>query len=253
METVLQAIDIDATGLAICAVAVLVGAYIKGYSGFGASMLWVTSLSLVLPPLQVVPMILMFEVISSIHLLPGIWREIDWRSLWPLLLGTWLATPIGIYVLSTIPADPVRIVLSVVVFVAAVLIWRGFALKRVPGLPATIVIGGMAGLLNGSMGFVGPPVILFYFSSPIGVSIGRASIIAYFLGTDSVGTAMFAAQGLVDAAILWRTALFLPILFLGVWLGNRRFIDTEPESFRKFALCLLMALSVGLIARALWL
>ena len=36
-------------------------------------------------------------------------------------------------------------------------------------------------------------------------------------------------------------------------LGNRRFIETEPESFRKFALCLLMALSVGLVARAVWL
>ena len=32
--------------MAICVAAVLVGAYIKGYSGFGASMLWVTSLSL---------------------------------------------------------------------------------------------------------------------------------------------------------------------------------------------------------------
>ena len=34
--------------------AVLAGAYLKGYTGFGASMLWMTSLSLVLPLIQVV-------------------------------------------------------------------------------------------------------------------------------------------------------------------------------------------------------
>ena len=59
----------------------------------------------------------------------------------------------------------------------------------------------MAGVLNGSMGIVGPPVILFYFSSPTGVVAGRASIVAYFIGTDSVGAAMFAAQGLIDASV----------------------------------------------------
>ena len=38
----------------------------------------------------------------------------------------------------------------------------------------------MAGVLNGSMGIVGPLVILFYFLWPVGVVAGRASIIAYF-------------------------------------------------------------------------
>jgi uncharacterized protein len=102
------------------------------------------------------------------------------------------------------------------------------------------------------MGIVGPPVILFYFSSPIGVAVGRASIITYFIGTDSVATVMFAGQRLISAEVLWRTLLFLPLLFVGVAVGNRRFLETDPATFKKVALVVLIALSIALLVRAVW-
>ena len=252
LTDVLSALALEPASLAFCLLAVFAGAYLKGYTGFGASMLWVTSLSLLLPPLQVIPMVLMFEVATSLFLLPQIWRDIRWRSISALLIGTWVATPVGIYALASLPATPIRLALAVVVFAAAILILRGFALRREPNTPATVGIGLMAGALNGSMGIVGPPVILFYFSSPIGVVAGRASIIAYFIGTDAVGTAMFAAQDLIAEPVYWRTAAFLPLLFLGVAIGHRGFLKTDPETFTRLALFVLMALSVALFARALW-
>ena len=249
---VLHLAGLDASSFMFALVAVLAGAWLKGYTGFGASMFWMTSLSLVLPPLQVVPMVLMFEVVTSITLLPQIWNDVRWRSIALLLLGTWAATPIGIHALANLPPTPIRMALAIVVFVAAILILRGFALSKEPGRPATVGVGLMAGVLNGSMGIVGPPVILFYFSSPIGVVAGRASIIAYFIGTDSVATAMFATEGLIDASVFRRTAIFLPFLILGVVAGSRGFVKTDPETFRKVALFVLLALSVLLFARAAW-
>lgn len=68
-------------GVIFIVLSVLVGAFVKGYSGFGASMMWVASLSLVLPPHRVVPMVLLWEVGSSLQLLPAVWRNIEWRSL----------------------------------------------------------------------------------------------------------------------------------------------------------------------------
>lgn len=252
VESFLSATDLSLVELGICLVAVSAGAFLKGYTGFGASMLWVTSLSLVLPPLQVVPMVLMFEVVTSVYLLPGLWRQVDWKSIIVLLIGTWVTTPIGIYALSSLPAPPIRIALGLVVITAAILILRGFALSRVPGTATTLAVGGAAGLLNGSMGIVGPPVILFYFSSPIGVAAGRASIVTYFIGTDSVAVAMFSAQALIGEAVLWRTLAFLPVLFLGVALGNRGFLGTDPARFKQIALVVLMVLSAALLVRAVW-
>ena len=215
-------------------------------------MLWVTGLSLLLPPLEVVPMVLMFEIVSSVHLLPAIWRRIDWRSVGLLLVGTLAATPAGVYALASLPVDPARVVVAVVVLLATVLLWRGFALRKAPGKIATITIGLFAGLMNGGVGFVGPAVVLFYFSSPIGVAVSRASIITFFLGTGAAGAGAFAVQGLVTGEVLSRLAACLPILFLGVWIGHRRFERAEPDSFRKFGLLLLMFLAAALFARAVW-
>ena len=77
------------------------------------------------------------------------------------------------------------------VFGAAILIWQVFALDRAPGRSATVGVGLLAGFLNGSMAIVGPPVILFYFATPL-VAVGRASMVTYLLGTDSIGAGMFA-------------------------------------------------------------
>lgn len=252
VETFFTAIDLTSANLGFCLIAVLCGALLKGYTGFGASMLWMTSLSLVLPPLDVVPMVLMFEVATSVYLLPVLWRQVEWKSIATLLVGTWATTPFGIHLLSSLPPAPIRIALGVVVIIATILILRGFALKHTPGTSATLVVGGAAGLLNGSMGIVGPPVILFYFSSPIGVAAGRASIITYFIGTDSVATAMFAARDLIGIEVLWRTLLFLPVLFVGVALGNRRFLKSDPDAFKKIALKVLIVLSIALLVRAAW-
>ena len=249
---VLVSVGLDRLTLIFCALVVFAGSYLKGYTGFGASMLWATGLSLVLPPRDVIPMILMFEVVSSVYMLPQVWKDVQWRSIATLLMGTWIATPVGIYALSHLDAAPIRLGLAIAVFIAAILILRGFALTREPSTPSTFGIGMAAGALNGSMGIVGPPAILFYFSSPIGVVAGHASIVAYFIGTDAVGTVMFAAQDLIGANVYWRTVLFLPLLFLGVAVGSRGFIKTDPDTFKKVALFVLLGLSVSLFARALW-
>lgn len=252
LPDILTLLELNLSELTLCLIAVFAGAYLKGYTGFGASMLWVTSLSLILPPLQVIPMVLIFEVVTSIFLLPQIWKDVQWKSISLLLVGTWIATPFGIYALSSLPDAPIRVSLAIVVFIAAILILKGFELRSEPNKASTVGIGLMAGTLNGSMGIVGPPVILFYFSSPIGIVAGRASIIAYFIGTDAVGTAMFAAQGLIGSSVYWRTAVFLPLLLVGVAIGHRGFIKTDPDTFKKFALLVLMALSIFLFVRAVW-
>lgn len=230
--------------------AVLVGAFVKGYSGFGASMMWVASLSLVLPPHRVVPMVLLWEVGSSVQLLPEVWRKIEWRTLGWLFMGACIATPVGAYALSIVPANSIRISIGLIVFVGSYLIWRGFVWKGDPR-PATIVAVGTAfGLLNGSTALGGPPVILFYLATPTAVAAGRASIIAFFLATDALAAAAQAMTGVLSVDTMLAAALLFPIVVLGTWIGARHFIATEPENFKRFSLLLLMTLGLTVLVRA---
>ena len=51
--------------------------------------------------------------------------------------------------------------LALFVLIAAILLTQGYALKSLPGPAATFATGTASGLLNGSFGIGGPPVILF--------------------------------------------------------------------------------------------
>ena len=229
---------------------IFVAAIVRGFSGFGFSLLAISALSLVYTPAEIVPSIFMLELAASINLLPSIWKDIHWKSLWPLTLGCFIATPIGVWLLANMPAAPMQIALSIFVLVATFLLWWGFALKSMPGKIGSTLAGAASGLSNGAFGMGGPPVILFYFASPAGAAAGRASLTAFFLATDVIGLANQSTHGLVtwDAAI--RALTYLPALLAGVWIGARSFKGTNPETFRKAVLLLLAVLAVMIGAKA---
>lgn len=240
----------DLLPLALAAVIVFLAAIVRGYSGFGFSLLSITALSLVFSPAQVIPSIFMLEVAASAHMLPSIWREVHWRSLLPLILGSLIGTPIGVHALANLPQAPMTVALAAFVLAATFLLWRGFSLTAMPGTPATLAAGTAAGVANGAFGIGGPPVILFYFASPAGHAAGRASLIAYFLITDLIGLGFFGREGLVTGQSFILTLAFLPALIAGVWLGARSFRTADPARFRNIVLLVLTALALITAAKA---
>ena len=243
-----MSISVIAYGL----VCIFLAAIVRGYAGFGFSLLAITALSLALPLADVVPSIFLLELAASLHLLPGIWRDVHWWSLVPLTLGCLVGTPLGVYLLANVPAPPMQIALAAFVLLTAGLMWRGFALKTVPGPGASTAVGAASGFFNGAFGMGGPPVVLFYFASPAGNVVGRASIIVFFVATDFTGLAFQWREGLVTAEAFVRALVFLPALLAGVWLGARGFKGTDPARFRRWVLIILCALSLITIAKSIW-
>jgi uncharacterized membrane protein YfcA len=232
--------------------AILLAGIVRGYSGFGFSMIAVLSLSLFLPPVEVVPSILILEVAASFWLLPRVWRDVDWPSLTWILLGVLVGTPLGVHLLATVSALHMRISISLAVVVVVVLLLLGFGFKRMPGRPLMALIGLVTGVLNGGAAIGGPPAVIFYFSSPKAASVGRASLIALFLATDTIALGNCLVQGLIGANTALLTAIFLLPLVAGVTLGSRAFIKTDEKTFRLRILQLLLLLSAVSLVRALW-
>jgi uncharacterized membrane protein YfcA len=232
-------------GLAIYALAcVFAAAIVRGYSGFGFSLLAITSLSLVLPPTQVIPPIFMMEIAASLSLLPGVWKDIHWRSLGLLGAGCLVGTPIGVWFLASVPAAPMKIVLASAVLVAVGLLWSGYTRKTMPSAAETIATGGVSGLLNGAVGIGGPPIVVFFFNSPAGIAVGRASLIAFFIATDTMALGFLAAEGLATSEGFYRFLAFVPALLAGQWIGARSFKTANPIAFRRWILILLVVLAV---------
>lgn len=233
----------SAVEIIYCMVCVLVAAFVRGYSGFGFSLLAVTSMSLALPPAVILPTIFMMEVLASVSLLPSIWRDVHWRDLSLLWLGCLICTPLGVYLLSSVPVAPMKIALGVAVLAAVGLLLSGYQRATMPSPTETVFTGAVCGLLNGAFGIV-TPVVAFFFNSPAGAIVGRASLIAFFIGTDLMGLAFLSAQGLVTEESAIRFAVLAPALVVGQWLGARHFKGVAESDFRRRVLQLLALLAV---------
>ena len=237
--------------LAISAAVVLGAGFIRGFSGFGFAIFTVVVLSMILKPAQVVPVVLLLELSASIWMLPGVWKDINWRSLIWLGLGALVGTPIGVYLLATVPVGPMRAGIAVAVLLLAVLLRQGYRLKQIPGRKGASLVGLISGVLNGGAAMPGPPIILFYYSSPLTGAAGRASLVAFFFGSGAWGAAAFAAKGLLTAETCALAGVLLIPLVMGLILGSRSFLKTDEALFRQRVMFILMLVALAALGRAI--
>jgi uncharacterized protein len=98
-------------------------------------------------------------------------------------------------------------------------------------------------------GIGGLPVAVFFAAQPILAAVFRATLIAYFAALDIWTLPLMWGHGLVSRDTLVVTALSLPVIGLGVWLGGRHFLSTDPQDFRRFSILLLAGLAAMGLAK----
>ncbi len=245
----------DPPTLAWIALASLAAFIVRGVSGFGSSMIGIGALSIVLPPAQVVPAFLAVELLTTVNLVPSIWRQIDWRSLRWVVLGCALTTPIGLTVLATLDPNPMRLAVSGCLLAIALAMLSGWAQRLAPaqrpGAAGALAVGGAAGLLNGAAGIGGPPAIVFYFATT-GTAVGRASLIAFFLFTDLYALTWAGGTGMLGGLGWKLVAVALPFSLLGIWIGQRIYLRLDEARLRRLIWCVLAALGALGVASGLW-
>ncbi len=249
LVTALLALD---GGQIVAAVSVvLLGAIIRGFTGFGSSLVWVSGLALLLPPAEVIPVIYMLEVAASASLFPSSRHHVKRQTIGPLLAGAVIGLPLGIWILTRIDPSRMALGIGVIVLVSTLLIARGARFATLPGRGATVLTGAASGFLNGVSSASGPPVIMYFMASPTSVAESRASLIAYF-GLMDVAAVLFAAgAGLVGGSTLVRFGVFLPAMFLGTALGRRGFDRVDQRHARWAAIAVLFALGAAVVVKNL--
>ena len=234
---------------AFCLVVVFIAAVIRGFTGFGSALLWVPTLSLVLPPVVVVPVVLILEASASAIMFAKVRLSVDWAGLTWIWLGSAIILPLGIWLLARLPVDVTRTAIAVTVLAAAVLLWRGVRLQSKFGRPGLVVTGGLGGLLTGLIGIPGPPVFLYYLAAPVEIVVARATIMTYLFGPAFVACIINYAYGLLFPSMILLGAMLMPVVAFGKWVGHLGFKYANPVIARKVALGLLFISGVSLLVR----
>jgi uncharacterized membrane protein YfcA len=230
---------------------VFAASVLRGFTGFGFGLAAVPLLSLALPPTRVVPLVVTLQVVIGVAGLRAAAAECDWRAVGMLLPGLVLGVPIGLLILTELPADPVRVVIGTIIAFSVWLIHRGVQLPPNPSWPVNFGVGLASGVISGLASMGGPPVVVYLLALGHSPARMRATAIVYFMLSGCVSLIPMAVRGLITRDILIWAVASLPVLLGGSWLGTRAFYRAKPRHHRMVALATLSALAVLLIGRAL--
>jgi uncharacterized membrane protein YfcA len=239
--------DLSLGQLSALSIALLGAAYVRGYSGFGFSAIFIAFSALITNPLPLIPVVFSCEIIMTAFQARGIRSHIDWRRVGALLLGAAFALPFAITVILSVGDQTARLAVSAIVFTMSLILLTGWTIRRKIPLAGFTGVGVISGMCNAA-GIGGLPVAAFLAAQPLAAPVFRATMIVYLTGLDLITVPFLWHGGLITAQTGIGVLCAMPFLGLGIWLGSRKFNTTSPEGFRKFAIAILLILStLGLI------
>src|ERR1700676_325178 len=227
----------------------LAGGFVSGLAGFGTALMTLGIWLYVLPPAVVVPLLLIGSIIAQTATMPSFWRSIDFKLVWPFLIGGLAGVPLGIVLIAH--ADPGVFKLSIgvllLIFPAALYFNRAAVAWSFGGRLADAAIGFAGGILGGLAGLSGPLPILWASVRGWGKAERRGIFQTFNWTVLSAALCLQAATGFIKQEVIWLAPLAFPATILGAWLGARTYHALSDRNFRDVVLGLLFLSGVGLV------
>jgi len=237
--------------MALGLAAVFLAGVTSGLTGFGFALVTVPLLILVLPPKVVVPIISLLSNLTHLLILIETRRWLQPRRILPLMLAGIAGIPLGTYLLLALDAQTLKILIGVVTTLAAIAMLTGFSRPIRNEKLAFFPVGFISGLLTGSTGMGGPPVVLFFSNQGVEKQVCRANFTLFFTVTSLVALPTQLAGGLLTSQVWTHALVFSPALLLGTVLGIRLARVISEAIFRKLTLFVIIATGLSAVATGL--
>ena len=223
---------------------VLIASIIRGFNGFGFSATCMSGFSFILPAIEIIPIILVLEVIISIFMVPYIWNKIDWNFVSKLLIGIIIGSPIGLYLLTYLNPETTHLSVCLLIIFFSILLMKGYSNPKINNNYGKFFTGIVSGTLNGLTTLGGMPVAIFLLATSIQPAIIRGSLAALFFLTDIYAFILSFFAGIVDTTTIYRTIPLIIILPIGVFIGDKFFVKSKEATYRKVVFYFLIFISI---------
>jgi len=230
-------------------IATFAGAVVAGLSGFAFGLVAASLWLYILTPLQSASLIIAFGLVVQGYSVWKLRHALDWRKLWPFVLGAALGVPAGVTLLTW--SDPRSVRVAVGVFLVLYSLYAFFrpALNPVKsgGGAADAAVGFANGVLAGLTGLAGILVTIWTGLRGWPKEVQRAVFQPVAVAIFLMSALWLGAKGTVTAETARLFAMGLPCLIAGTWLGLKLFGRINEATFRKIVLALLFVSGAALI------
>ena len=217
----------------------LVGGIVAATAGFGFSLVAAPPLLLMYEPVQVTAMLLIVTMATRWLLLTDTWRSTQTRVIAAMLPTAWLGIGFGILIVRVVDPDYIKLLASMVVIVAAVLMMRDWRPRSAGRRHAAPMTGLLSGLLSPTTGMDGTPVVFLLSSRGYDIPSFRSTITVYYYSIIPVSILALVREGLLGRDDLMRSLAIVPPIVLGTFIGQRLVKRLSIERFRAIVYVLL--------------
>jgi uncharacterized membrane protein YfcA len=226
--------------LAICAIAFVSGTA-RGFSGFGAALIFMPLASSMATPRLVAALLLIIDFVAAAPLLPNAWKQADRKATAVMVAGALIGVPIGTYLLSRLEPVTTRWIISAFVFALLALLISGWRYRGKDHAAISVGIGGLSGFCSGLAQTGGPPIVGYWLGRPLASTIARANILLFFGASDFFSVVSYLSAGLITVDAVKLAFVVGPVYGVGVWFGASLFGRASETLFRTTCYALIAA------------
>ncbi|EDZ47490.1 conserved hypothetical protein, putative [Rhodobacterales bacterium Y4I] len=216
---------------------------VRGFTGFGTAMIFVPVGAQFLPAADVVFLMVLMGVFSTITLFPQAWSTADKAEVGALAMAAAVTVPAGLWVMSQLDALTLRWLAAAVIGVTLAAVISGWRWQGRLGWPGRFAIGGAAGAVGGMTGLTGPVIIVFYLANVRDVARVRANTIMFLAALDVVIAANLIFGGMASLKAVGLACL-LGVPYVITTLTGKALFDPGFDKLYRFASYSVIGLAV---------
>ncbi|WBU56891.1 TSUP family transporter [Paracoccus sediminicola] len=247
--------SVDPNMLIFWAIAML-AAWVQTLTGFalGLILMGATGALGLMPVPQAAAITSLLVLVNAVIVLARGWRDVDRAALCLILAGAFPALIAGYALLGWLAGSALgvlQLLLGIVIAGSAAQLVVRPSPRQNRSTPGTFFLSGLTGgLMGGLFATTGPPVIWHLYRQPMTLASVRVTLVSVFCVTQMLRSALVAASGAIDAALLTSAAGAAPAVILGTFLARRLPPPVSTATIRKTALALLFLSGMSLIVSA---
>lgn len=218
---------------------------LQSSTGFGFSIMATPFLLMLFLPQEAIQINIILSLIISLSLIFKIRNDIDFTLLKRFILGSMVGVPLGVFIFISMNMAALKLGVGILLLVLTLLLIGNVKVKSTR--ERDYIVGGISGVLTTSIGMPGPPLLLYFTGTDTEKGKLRATTLAFYLFIYFIS---LLAQIIFTGTnkIIWQSSLYaIPIVFVGLFIGQIIFKWLNQQIFRIFTYILLICTGIFLL------
>ncbi len=217
---------------------ILLASVLQTSTGFGFSILATPFLLLIFETREAIQINIILSLFISLSLLTKIKRDIDFGIIKRFVLGSAIGLPMGIMIFIFLDVEKLKFGISLIILLVTIMLILKLRINQSKG--RDLIVGGLSGSLTSSIGMPGPPLLLYFSGTETSKEKLRGTTLAFYLfiySTSLIMQIIFVGTN----KTIWVTSSFaLPLVLVGLYLGQLLFKRINQRIFRIFTYVILL-------------